>query len=100
MPLPFQQVWDPQDAVTIVTGASSGIGFELTRMLVEEGAHVVAVARRLERLTELADSTSRPERVHCVAGDVTEASTREAALNAADSLGDGGLDLLVNNAGV
>ncbi|WP_430454280.1 SDR family NAD(P)-dependent oxidoreductase [Rhodopirellula europaea] len=100
MPLPFQQVWDPQDAVTIVTGASSGIGLELTRMLVEEGAHVVAVARRRERLTELADSTSRPERVHCIAGDVTEASTREAALNAADSLGDGGLDLLVNNAGV
>ncbi|WP_047815002.1 SDR family NAD(P)-dependent oxidoreductase [Rhodopirellula islandica] len=100
MPLPFQQVWSPEDAVTIVTGASSGIGFELTRMLVEEGAHVVAVARRQQRLTELANATSCPERVHCIVGDVTDASTREKAMAAADSLRDGRLDLLVNNAGV
>ncbi|PHQ35908.1 SDR family NAD(P)-dependent oxidoreductase [Rhodopirellula bahusiensis] len=100
MPLPFQQVWKSQDAVAIVTGASSGIGFELTRMLVNEGAHVVAVARRRERLIELANATSHPERVHCIAGDVTDAATREEAMRAADSLRDGELDLLVNNAGV
>jgi short-subunit dehydrogenase len=100
MPLPFQQVWNPEGAVTIVTGASSGIGFELTRMLVDAGAHVVAVARRKDRLAELADATSDPKLVHSVVGDVTDASTREQAMAAVDSLGDGGLDLLVNNAGV
>ncbi|MFG0263897.1 MAG: SDR family NAD(P)-dependent oxidoreductase [Rhodopirellula sp. JB055] len=100
MPLPFQQIWNPEGAVTIVTGASSGIGFELTRLLVDAGAHVIAVARREERLAELAAATSDPMRVHSIVGDVTDASTREKAMAAADSLRDGGLDLLVNNAGV
>ncbi|MCC9657650.1 SDR family NAD(P)-dependent oxidoreductase [Rhodopirellula halodulae] len=100
MPLPFQQVWSPEDSVAIVTGASSGIGWELTRLLVAERSHVIVVARRRERLLELAETSGHPDRVHLVVGDVTQAGTRDEAMSLADELGNGGLDLLVNNAGV
>ena len=40
----------------VVTGASSGMGKEIVKLFAQEGANVIAVARRLERLQELADS--------------------------------------------
>jgi NAD(P)-dependent dehydrogenase (short-subunit alcohol dehydrogenase family) len=39
-----------QDKVAVVTGASKGIGLAVTKMLVEEGARVVAGARTIEGL--------------------------------------------------
>jgi short-subunit dehydrogenase len=41
--------------VALVTGASSGVGRELARLLCERGHDIVVVARRRERLEELAD---------------------------------------------
>ncbi len=38
----------------LVTGASSGLGAHFVRLLAGQGAHVVAAARRVERLEELA----------------------------------------------
>lgn len=82
-----------QGSRAIVTGASSGIGRELTRTLVAQGARVVAVARREDRMRDLGPN------VEVVVGDVTDPPTREQAVQtAADSFG--GLDLLINNAGV
>jgi short-subunit dehydrogenase len=83
----------------IVTGASSGIGRALVVALIERGASVVAMARRRERLDALAAELSVEERLVCVAGDVTEPVDRAAALaNCTDRFG--GLDCLVNNAGI
>ncbi len=84
----------------IITGASSGIGREIARELARQGASAVLVARREDRLRELADEfVSQGRQAECVAGDVTEAATREAAIACAnDRLG--GLDMLINNAGV
>jgi short-subunit dehydrogenase len=82
-----------------VTGASSGIGEVLARQLIAQGARLLVVARRAERLTELARSLRDARgQIEVFAGDVTDATVRAAALDRA-AQAFGGLDLLVNNAG-
>jgi NADP-dependent 3-hydroxy acid dehydrogenase YdfG len=72
-----------------VTGASSGIGAATATALAAEGWHVVAAARRRERLEELANEAITP---HVV--DVTDASSLEALAAVVPAC-----DLLVANAG-
>lgn len=84
----------------LVTGASSGIGWELAKAFAAEGARLAVVARRADRLERLADQLagsagSRPE---VIAADLSERGAAEAVSVAArESLGD--VDVLVNNAG-
>jgi short-subunit dehydrogenase len=82
----------------IVTGASSGIGRSLVVELVHQGASVVAMARREERLRDLEAEASAGDRFAWIGGDVTRREDRAAAI---DLCGQrfGGLDALVNNAG-
>jgi len=89
-----------QGSRAIVTGASSGIGRELSRELARQGAEVVVVARREDRLRELADSI-RAENgtVEVVVGDITDPEVRQKAVDTAVA-SFGGLDILVNNAGI
>ena len=91
--------WKPEDSVAIVTGASSGIGYCLLKLLVARGANVVAVARRGERLEQLTE-TNGNGRVIPVVGDITEPAVREQVGQLAASLRGGEIDLLVNNAGI
>ncbi|MEZ6088403.1 MAG: SDR family NAD(P)-dependent oxidoreductase [Pirellulaceae bacterium] len=95
--------WYPENATTIVTGASSGIGMQIAKQLVAQGAVVIAVARREERLQELVRSAtispSNTERIIPVAGDITDPGFRERIIACAANVSDR-LDLLVNNAGV
>ena len=86
--------------VVAITGASSGIGEATAVALAAAGAAVSAAARRTDRLAAL---QSRVEgdggRLLPVALDVTdEQSCREAVRHTVDELG--GLDIVVNNAGV
>nr|WP_297173755.1 glucose 1-dehydrogenase [uncultured Agathobaculum sp.] len=84
----------------VVTGASSGMGHAIVERFVHEGANVVAVARRKERLEELAASLAgAPGRVFVYAGDVSLRETNEGMITAAIEQF-GRLDVLVNNAGV
>jgi short-subunit dehydrogenase len=84
----------------ILTGASSGIGRALTIELVRDGAKLVAVARRADRLQELAAAvTGAPGELEMLVGDVTSPEVRVAAVRCAVERF-GGLDLLVNNAGI
>lgn len=77
----------------VVTGASSGIGAATVRQLRALGWDVVAVARRADRLRELADATGASYAV----ADVT--SDEDVARLAAEVTGAGPLHALVNNAG-
>jgi short-subunit dehydrogenase len=84
---------------TIVTGASSGIGWHLALLLAAHGAKVIALARRRQRLEELAClAEQRGQSILTIVGDVTKAEDREISLEFAQSQL-GGLDCLVNNAG-
>ncbi len=89
-----------RDSRVLVTGASSGIGNALAVELAVHGARLVVNARRADRLTALAEQIrSAGGEVECVAGDITDAQVRMQALDAAVSRL-GGLDALVNNAGI
>lgn len=84
----------------VVTGASSGIGQSLALEFARRGARSLLVARRAEILADVANQanalggSSIP-----LEGDVTDPTCRQAVLRAATEQF-GGLDLLVNNAGI
>ncbi len=83
----------------ILTGASSGIGWALATQLVRQGARLLVLARRPEKLAELAASLAdAPGQIETFTGDVTQTDVRQAALERALARF-GGLDLLINNAG-
>eukprot|EP01031_Cornospumella_fuschlensis_P011938 gene11938-14598_t len=83
----------------IVTGASSGIGFEAAKLFAKEGAKVVAVARRGEALERLVEEITAAGGVAvALAGDIKdEQCVRESVALAVSRFG--GLDIAFNNAG-
>jgi short-subunit dehydrogenase len=81
----------------VVTGAGSGIGRELVIGLVREGAEVLLVGRRQDALAETAELAGIALD-GIVSADITHPQGR-AAVTAAVSIW-GGLDLLINNAGM
>ena len=84
----------------LVTGGSSGIGADIARELAERGSAVVLVARREEKLREIADELSSEHDVEAdyVAMDLAR---REAPRELYDEMAERGhqIDILVNNAG-
>lgn len=89
-----------KEKVVFITGASSGIGAAAARAYANAGARVVCAARRTDRLEELVRELERKGHealaVRCDVRD--EQSIREAVDQAV--LRFGGIDVLVNNAGV
>jgi NADP-dependent 3-hydroxy acid dehydrogenase YdfG len=83
------------ERIAVVTGASSGIGAATARGLARAGFHVVAGARRSDRLQELAEEVGAT----ALALDVTDPASVEA-FRAAVADRHGRADLLVNNAGL
>jgi short-subunit dehydrogenase len=82
----------------VVTGASSGLGREFAFALAGQGYPVLAVARRAERLSALADEVARRGgRLEPLIADLSTADGVEAVLLAARERE---VELLVNNAGV
>jgi short-subunit dehydrogenase len=84
---------------TIVTGATSGIGRALVIELIRRGAKIVAMGRRGDRLQSLATELAAPNGYRYVVGDVTRREDRALAIATAVREF-GGLDALINNAGI
>ena len=86
---------DPSRLTAVVTGASSGIGRATARRLVEEGWHVLAVARREDRLEELAAETG----CEVLAVDITADDSVDRLVARARELFGSGLNAVVHVAG-
>jgi hypothetical protein len=85
------------EKVAIVTGASSGLGARFAKVLDAAGAKVVLVARRKERLEQLANELSNDALP--LPTDLSDANQRDAVVQQAiDTYGR--VDVLVNNAGM
>jgi NADP-dependent 3-hydroxy acid dehydrogenase YdfG len=88
-----------EGTVTLVTGASSGIGEATALALAEEGAAVALVARRRDRLESLAERIGTAAATLVIEADITQRGQAEDAI--ATTVAElGRLDTLVNNAGV
>ncbi|MFF5276911.1 bifunctional aldolase/short-chain dehydrogenase [Streptomyces sp. NPDC000133] len=85
--------------VALVTGAGSGIGKAIAHRLAAEGACVVVADVDADSATTVADELGGPDKAVAVTVDVTSEEQIVAAFAAA-SLAFGGVDLVVNNAGI
>ncbi|PQA33132.1 SDR family oxidoreductase [Amnimonas aquatica] len=80
----------------LLTGASGGIGQAVARRLAADGAELLLVGRRVDQLAALA--ATLPGRHHAIVADVSRDDDRQRLCGRIRQLG--GLDMLINNAGV
>jgi NADP-dependent 3-hydroxy acid dehydrogenase YdfG len=93
-------MFEIDNAVVAITGASSGIGAATARLLAQRGARVVLGARRTDRLQSLVETLrARGSIADAFALDVTQRDDVEAFVARAVAL-HGRIDVMVNNAGV
>jgi NAD(P)-dependent dehydrogenase (short-subunit alcohol dehydrogenase family) len=86
-------MFDKQRRTALVTGASSGMGKEIAKRLVEDGFQVYVAARSVEKMADLATLGAVPLRL-----DISKESEIQSAVDAILQQV-GGVDVLVNNAG-
>lgn len=96
------------DKIVLVTGSSSGLGVEFCSELAKAGCRLIAAARRVDKLKDLCDSintrfpSSSPDRIRAVALELDVTASEpvlEAQVQKAWDIF-GGIDVLINNAGV
>ena len=93
-------IFDLKGKVALVTGSSSGLGVRFAECLAENGAAVVLVARRADRLAAIrANIEKSGGRAVAVEADVTDRAAMRQAFDAAERAF-GTVTILVNNAGV
>lgn len=83
-----------QNQIVLITGASSGIGEACARVFATAGAKLILIARRKERLEQLAKELTNTS-VQCLALDVCDRTSVQSALDRVSAV-----DILINNAGL
>jgi gluconate 5-dehydrogenase len=96
----LRDIFGLRGKVALVTGASAGLGIEFARALATAGADVALVARRRDRLDDLAaELRAMGVRAAAIGADLRDLEQIDrAAAEATTQLGD--VDILVNNAGI
>ena len=87
---------DLQNKVGIVTGGSSGIGFQIANVLAGDGATVYSISRTGAPKEGMGESA--PGVIH-LKGDISNMDSMKALIDEIAAKNDGCLDFLVNNAG-
>lgn len=91
-------MFDLTNQRALVTGASGGLGQAIARALYHQGAHVVLTGRNQDALNAL--QAELGPRAHAIPADLAQPSTAQALMDqAVETLG-GGIEILVNNAGL
>ncbi len=90
---------DLNDKIAVVTGSARGIGFAIVERLLASGARCSLWDVDAEALTAATETLAAPDRVQAVTVDVSDARSVQAAAEAT-ARHFGGIDLLVNNAGI
>lgn len=88
-----------QDKNILVTGGTSGIGFEIARKSLSEGANVLITGRCPDRLKEAALELSHPN-LKTMTWDVSDIKSSSSKLAQAHEILEGQITILVNNAGL
>ncbi len=93
-------MFDYKGKVVVITGASSGLGTQMSKGFASQGANVALLARRVEKLTALAESLKKEYGIDAlpVACDVTDSNSIENAVKAVKEHF-GHAEVLVNDAG-
>lgn len=83
----------------LITGAGGGIGRAIALSLAQAGMNLALCGRREDKLRAVAEETGRPQDMLILPGDLTEENHLKFCVRAAAECF-GGIDVLVNNAGV
>ncbi len=96
----MKNYFDLKDRVAIVTGCSSGLGVQMAKALANQGADIVAVARRQNMIDEVAAKIAKEYgvRTFAVRCDITDTAAVDAMVDEVLARF-GRIDILVNNAG-
>ena len=96
----MKNYFDLTDNVAIVTGCSTGLGVQMAKALANQGAKIVAVARRQNLINEVADEIKKEYNVDTLAisCDITDTKNVEALVDTVMEKF-GRIDILINNAG-
>lgn len=87
-----------RDKKVLITGGSSGIGYAIAKKFVSEGTKVVITGRDIDKLRVAVDSMNS-DKVFCLEWDVSDVSiVKQKVAQTQELLG--GIDIVVNNAGV
>lgn len=96
----MKNYFDLTGQVAVITGASTGLGVQMAKALANQGANIVVLARRKEKLEEVAREIEEQFSVSClpVVCDITKTEQIKAAV-AATMERFGKVSVLINNAG-
>src|SRR5438105_4851391 len=88
-------------STAVITGGTSGIGRAAARKLAQLGIHVVVVGRGAERGEKtVAEIRASGGKADYISSDLRDSSSARDVARRAVELGDGHVDILINNAGV